>query len=59
MKNFNNQKSTVIIGKKNEDKPYNMDMLDVLLLMLADGQNWIHKIFYRDDVVGLQMLHLH
>lgn len=31
MENFNNQKSIVIIGKKNEDKPYNMDMLEDLL----------------------------
>ena len=29
--NFNNQESVVIIGKKNEDKPYNMDMLEDLL----------------------------
>ena len=31
MENFNNQKSIVIIGEKNEDKPYNMDMLEDLL----------------------------
>ena len=29
--NFNNQESVVIIGEKNEDKPYNMDMLEDLL----------------------------